>query len=542
MIVQKIKIFHFKSIYEPLEIDFQNLKGFWKVSGGVGSGKTTLGEAILFGLFGSVNGKNNADLISWGYKSGCIEVWCLSKGKSIYIKRDFRTQGQSPLYVEVEGNPIVFTNKRDAQQQLEQEYFDTSRLMVELLCIISLKNFKSLATLNKADTKAFLDQVFGFFVLTNYSDVCKEFLSEIESNKKDVTVAISNIDSQIRKIEELASIERIEGNLNDIKESLKEYNNNLDNTAAEATNVMTQYSVKIKELQNELTKIKTMGSAKSREIDFIKKGVCPTCGAPIDQSQLAIKEEERDTLRKSYSLIDGQLKELNEQYKKDVEVINKKKQDLLIEKNELVRKQIRLEEQESRATINTQEIDSLNMQKREEQDELNQLLQEQTQWETLKSILVGEVRQRVLSAFIPRLNTNIQEYSNRLQLPYIIEFDESFSCYIKMGGFDKIIPTSSLSTGQLKTVDLCIVLGVIKTILNSVAFNITLLDELISNMDSELRQTVCQVLKNSIEPNQTMFIISHTELDDKWFDGSIDVEIDHTEEFQMKSKYTIKNR
>ena len=111
-----------------------------------------------------------------------------------------------------------------------------------------------------------------------------------------------------------------------------------------------------------------------------------------------------------------------------------------------------------------------------------------------------------------------------------------------MGGFDKIIPTSSLSTGQLKTVDLCIVLGVIKTILNSVAFNITLLDELISNMDSELRQTVCQVLKNSIEPNQTMFIISHTELDDKWFDGSIDVEIDHTEEFQMKSKYTIKKR
>ena len=285
-----------------------------------------------------------------------------------------------------------------------------------------------------------------------------------------------------------------------------------------------------------------MGLAKSREIDFIKKGVCPTCGAPIDQSQLAIKEEERDTLRKSYSLIDSQLKEFNDIYKKDIEVINKKKQDILIEKNELVRRQIRLEEQESRATINTQEIDSLNMQKREEQDELNQLIQEQTQWETLKSILVGEVRQRVLSAFIPRLNTNIQEYSNRLQLPYIIEFDESFSCYIKMGGFDKIIPTSSLSTGQLKTVDLCIVLGVIKTILNSVAFNITLLDELISNMDSELRQTVCQVLKNSIEPNQTMFIISHTELDDKWFDGSIDVEIDHTEDFQMKSKYTIKKR
>ena len=53
MIINKIKLYNFKSIYDPIEIDFKEIKGVWKISGPVGSGKTTIGEAIIFGLFGS---------------------------------------------------------------------------------------------------------------------------------------------------------------------------------------------------------------------------------------------------------------------------------------------------------------------------------------------------------------------------------------------------------------------------------------------------------------------------------------------------------
>jgi hypothetical protein len=54
MKIQKIRIENFKSFYEPYEIDFDKIKGLWKVSGSVGSGKTTIGEAILFGLLHGV--------------------------------------------------------------------------------------------------------------------------------------------------------------------------------------------------------------------------------------------------------------------------------------------------------------------------------------------------------------------------------------------------------------------------------------------------------------------------------------------------------
>ena len=87
MYIEKIKIEKFKSYYEPYELDFNQIKGLWKVSGSVGSGKTTIGEAILFGLFGSVTGKNNGDLVSWGQKVSNVELWCVSNNRNIYIKR-----------------------------------------------------------------------------------------------------------------------------------------------------------------------------------------------------------------------------------------------------------------------------------------------------------------------------------------------------------------------------------------------------------------------------------------------------------------------
>ena len=55
MYIKKIKIEKFKSFYEPFELDFEQVKGLWKVSGSVGSGKTSIGEAILFSLFGTIS-------------------------------------------------------------------------------------------------------------------------------------------------------------------------------------------------------------------------------------------------------------------------------------------------------------------------------------------------------------------------------------------------------------------------------------------------------------------------------------------------------
>ena len=539
MYINKVKVNRFKSFYEPYELDFDNVKGLWKVSGSVGSGKTSIGEAILFGLFGSITGKNNSDLVSWGQKSAIVELWCRSKSRSIYIKRDIYANGTSSIYVEIDGEELIFTNKRDAQQQLENEYYDVSKVTMELLCIISFNNFKSLATLNAGDTKKFLDQVLGFYTLTEYVDVCKEFRQETDSKLNSISRSISNISAQIEKLNELTNIELIEGNIEDINTELTKLKELLIEKNDEYLCENKMYVEVDTKTKDEMTRIKTLGAAKAKEIQFIEKGVCPTCGADIDQSQLEVKKQEREVFLKRYRALEEQLKqnsvkitELNKNYKDSIKPINESIDDY---KEKLVR----LREQAKRKTVNEDEIIKLENENKNLSTEHDAYLADSMSWERLCNILSNDVRARILESFIPALNKNIMKYAQELHQPYIVSFDNSFKCSVSLCGYNENIPISSLSTGQLKTVDMMIILGVLGTIIGSNSANVIFLDELFSNLDGGLRNDMCSVLHNFISPNDTMFVISHQDLDERYFNGTIKLHIDHKGQFEKHSSVTV---
>lgn len=539
MQIQKIRIENFKSIYEPLEIDFNDVKGFWKISGSVGAGKTSIGEAIIYGLFGTVGGKNQADLISWGRKHGMIEVWCNSKARNIYIKRELNSYGQSPIYVEVDGEELIFTNKRNAQTQLEQEYYDTSRVTLELLCIISFNNFKSLATLNTADTKKFLDQVLGFYTLTEYADVCKQLRSDNLTRINQVTSVIDKLESQVRKLEEISNMEVITGDIVAVKQEIDSLLLLKEQLEKEIKSEILSKKEEQQELNKKKISLVTLGRHKKEEIDFIEKGVCPTCGAPIDQSQLEIKKKEREVLLEQYNNIskslDGVMIELKALDNKMTTHTNEYKLKIDEAKTLL----IKLEEQAKRIKINTSEIETLKQNIDGNQQLLNELQSEDAEWDQLWNILSVQIRSKILQSFIPALNKNILKYVQRLHLPYIVEFDSNFKCSISLCGVDKDIPISSLSTGQLKTVDMVIILGVLGTVIGSNGINILFLDELFSNLDAGLRNEMCCVLKEYLKPDSTIFIISHTDLENKYFDGNIYMKLEVKDQYEKHSRVVI---
>lgn len=539
MYIQRIRIENFKSIYDPIEIDFSIVNGFWKISGSVGAGKTSIGEAIIYGLFGSVGGKNQSDLISWGRKHGMVEIWCVSKSRNIYIKRELNSYGQSPIYVEVDGEELIFTNKRNAQQQLESEYFDTSRVTLELLCIISFNNFKSLATLNSSDTKKFLDQVLGFYTLSEYADICKQFRSDNQSQISLISNTIEKLESQVKKLEELSHMEVINGDIVSVKQEI----NSLMSIKEQLSNDIKQEICVIKDKQKELNGKKitlvTLGKNKKQEIDFLEKGICPTCGAKIDQSQLEIKKKEREALLEQYNIIDKQCKEVLEELAKLDEKYSININEYNAKINESKTLLTRLEEQAKRIKINTSEIEIIKQNIKGNEELLNKYQGEDAEWEQLYNILSVQVRSKILQSFIPALNKNILKYVQRLHLPYIVEFDSNFKCNISICGMDKDVPVSSLSTGQLKTVDMVIILGVLGTIIGSNGINILFLDELFSNLDAGLRNEICSVLRESLKPDSTIFIISHTDLEDKYFDGNIYMKLEVKDQYEKHSKATI---
>ena len=133
------------------------------------------------------------------------------------------------------------------------------------------------------------------------------------------------------------------------------------------------------------------------------------------------------------------------------------------------------------------------------------------------------------------------KYSQRLRQRYIIQFDNQFKCQIRLPGTNEDIPVSSLSTGQLKTVDMIIIMSILGTVMGSNSLNIVFLDELFSNMHSELRNEMSWMLRDDMKPNETIFIVSHYEINEGFFDGTIRINLEGRGQYWEQSKIEIEH-
>jgi DNA repair exonuclease SbcCD ATPase subunit len=411
---------------------------------------------------------------------------------------------------------------------------------MELLCIISFNNFKSLATLNTADTKKFLDQVLGFYTLTEYVDTCKRLKQETDNELNKINRQISNLAAQIQKLEELSNIELIDGNIEDTKNTINNLNQRLKDIDTEINKYIRERNEERASLAKKQSSVLTLGKNKKKEIEFIEKGTCPTCGAPIDQSQLEIKKKEKDLLLEQYNTFTEKINDIVKDMDKTVSEMNKQRRDPIITHLKDCEKLLtRLEEQAKRLNVNKEQIDKLQKDKESLSKTYDEYLSDSMSWDRLSNILSNDVRARILESFIPALNKNIMKYATELHQPYIVSFDNSFKCTISLCGYNEVIPISALSTGQLKTVDMMIILGVLGTVIGSSAANVIFLDELFSNLDGGLRNDMCSVLHNFISGDDTMFVISHQDLDERYFNGTIKLHLDCRGQFEKHSLVTV---
>lgn len=526
MYINKIAIQNFKSIYDTLIIDFDaDFKGFWKIEGPIGSGKTTIGEAILFGLFGSVAGKTNNSLISWGKKHGLVEMWLKSNGHNIYIKREMNIYGQSPVYVEIDGQEMTYTDKRTAQATLEEEYYDTSKTALELLCIISFNNFKSLVTLNAKDSRQFLDQVLGISSLAPYIETVREIIAEVSASIQSSKNNINSLEAQIIKIKEIQNKSIIPGDINETRDNIDLLKKNINEIQDKYKKDTSDTQELIRQLSMSLASIKMKGQVIAKDIKFIEGRTCPTCGSKIDQSKLPEKITEKNNLLEEYKNLNNNI--IDKQKKLDI-IRKNLETELQTPKQELEKLNtllIKLIEQSKRMNINKEEIEMLEAELSNKKIELNELYTNMVQWEELNRILTNDVKQYIISSFIPALNQNIDTFAKRLMLPYSINFDNNFKCTITLSEFSNEIPVSSLSTGQLKIVDMITILGVLGTVMGQGSLNIMFLDELFSNLNSDAGNEVCDLLKEFVDPANSVFIISHAKIDDRGFDGVINLKL-----------------
>ena len=542
MYIKSIKITNFKSIYGTQEFDFTELDGLVKLSGIIGSGKTTLCEALLYGLFGNVAGHKIPNLVSWNEKCCEIEMDLISRNKDIHIIRN----SSMPLQVSVNGKLIAASSKRDTQAILEEELYDVPKLAIEKMCIISFSAFNSLASMNPGQTKQFLDEVFGFGTFTQYNNiVVDERKLQVNENTK-LNAVYSDTQDQIEYLttkklkqqEELKNTIDIVG-CNELRAQLVEQGKakkeEFKRIKAECEQKVLEVVAEKQKWYDKKLECATLGKQEKDWYNTFKDGVCPTCGNEIGKD--VIEEHKNKMLDYAQKYKEYQNKENEIQIK--IEKMNseaKIKQDELKQDMEDLKKQIsnidaQIQTYNNSLALLNENYDDLISEYNNKLDKLKKDIEvsdkEICEWNDMNELFTKTFRYNLLETLIPHINKSIAYFINKLDQNYSITYDQEFKPHIKIDTFDREISYKDLSTGQRKSLDLAIVFGILQNIIANVNFNLFCLDELFSNMDADSRNTMLALLNDSMAKDRTIFVINHAEMNDDYFSHKIKVRLEN---------------
>lgn len=526
MRLHNIRIRDFKSLYGDNYFDFDTLDGLVKLSGAIGSGKTSLGEAIIWGLFGTIKKINNTHLIAWNTKACEIEINLESKGHNINILRNIKEN----LQIHVDGKLLIASNKRDTQQILEEEYFDVPKLTVIKMCVISFNEFNSIAAMNPGETKQFLDNVFGFKTFTEYNEQSVVEKKEEVRQQTELNAIYTETENQMQYL------------INKKSEQQKELSNSIDidkltedraiyvdkgKALKDKFNELTaEYKQKDSDMYNKMLELSTLGKVAKNNYNTFKSGKCPTCGHEVDNDKI---EEYKSTMLKyaaSYKEIDAARIQLKNEYQPKIDALNKEMSELRTLISDIDTK-IKIHENNKRlinenydALINEYKEKLVSIKSKIDKSDI-----EIGEWNEIGDLFAKTLRYNLLDTLIPNINSSIQYYMNKLDQNYSVEFDKEFKPHIYIDGYQKEISYNSLSTGQRKTLDMAVIFGVLQNIIANVNFNVFFLDELFSNLDSDSRNTMLDLLNSTLAKDRSIFVINHAEMNDDYFKHKIRVKL-----------------
>lgn len=526
MRLHNIRIRDFKSLYGDNYFDFDALDGLVKLSGAIGSGKTSLGEAIIWGLFGTIKKINNTHLIAWNTKACEIEINLESKGHNINILRNIKEN----LQIHVDGKLLIASNKRDTQQILEEEYFDVPKLTVIKMCIISFNEFNSIAAMNPGETKQFLDNVFGFKTFTEYNEQSVVEKKEEVRQQTELNAIYTETENQIQYL------------INKKSEQQKELSNSIDiDKLAEDRAIYvdkgkalkdkfneftTEYKQKDSDMCNKMLELSTLGKVAKNNYNTFKSGKCPTCGHEVDNDKI---EEYKSTMLKyaaSYKEIDAARIQIKNEYQPKIDELNKEISEL---RQSILDIDTKIKIHENNKRLINENYDALINEYKEKLVSIKSKIDKSDieigEWNEIGDLFAKTLRYNLLDTLIPNINSSIQYYMNKLDQNYSVEFDKEFKPHIYIDGYQKEISYNSLSTGQRKTLDMAVIFGVLQNIIANVNFNVFFLDELFSNLDSDSRNTMLDLLNSTLAKDRSIFVINHAEMNDDYFKHKIRVKL-----------------
>lgn len=499
------------------------------IVGDNGSGKSTVLDALCFGLFNKpfrritkpqlINSINNGGLL--------VEIEFDYGSKSYKVRRGVK---KNIFEIYVDGKRL----NQDAKVTDQQEYLEKTILKLNYksftqIVLLGTAGFVPFMQLKSTDRRAIIEDLLDIQIFSVMNNLLKFKISE---NKDDV------LSTEVKKEISTGNINTTQELITDLKKTksnqIQQNERDIDINEVEIDRLNTT----IKELMDSISTDKTAQNLKElegyqkgierkmlsseKEIEFYEQNdTCSTCNQELgEEHKSKMIEEHHGMMHKSGSAL-LQLGNKIKDLESHLDHVSKVQTTITTNQNQVqaissyitkLKDQIKeIEDREDDIDEKIQKLKDLKSELKlclEKQEKLS--VQKQL-YETAYVLLKDTgIKTRIIKQYLPIMNQLINKYLASMDFFVSFNLDEKFEEKIKSRHRDEFT-YDSFSEGEKMRIDLALLFTwrTIAKMKNSVNTNLLILDEVFdSSLDANGTEEFLKII-NKLAGNQNTFVISH---------------------------------
>jgi DNA repair exonuclease SbcCD ATPase subunit len=509
-----------------------------------GAGKSSILDALTFGLFGKPFRKiNKPQLVNSINNSNTVVEIEFSIGKKQYKI----VRGIKPNVFEIYCDSVLVNQDakvKDYQEHLEKFILKLNYKSFTQVVILGSASFVPFMQLSPADRRAIIEDLLDIQIFSSMNAIVKNKISTIKDEQKTVEYNIKLVDAKI-SLQKQNIEDNKKNHLEDINRKTQEIadnNTHLNKVTKDVELIqkhIEQITSKISDkttTSSRTTKLITLQSKfedsvrkLNKEISFYQNNDnCPTCQQAIvsetkdkhvTEKQTKISEiqtattkleeelqnahnrlEEIEKIQKHINAHNSEIVKLNTQ----VTSINSYNARLLKEIAELRSRTVSTDNDDDKLKILNSELQGY-------KDVAEQLSVDKQYHEYAASLLKDTgIKTKIIKQYLPVMNKLINKYLTAMDFFVNFNLNESFEETIKSRHRDEF-SYASFSEGEKMRIDLALLFTwrQIAKMKNSVNTNLLVLDEVFdSSLDGVGTEEFLKLL-NSLDNSTNVFVISH---------------------------------
>lgn len=509
-----------------------------------GGGKSTMLDALCFGLFGKpFRNINKPQLLnSINKKNLVVEIEFAVGGKDYKIVR-----GIKPNVFEIQvGGEVINQDAaaRDYQKYLEESVLKLNYKSFTQIVILGSASFTPFMQLPPGTRREIIEDILDIQIFTTMNTVLRDKMTELKDSIQDA-------DSKLEVLKQKATIQKeyvdtLEANrekrVDEILGRIADGERKISSLTSLANDVERQ-KLSVEETQTSLgdlaskqKKLELFKSKFSTQLRELQKEVafyegtdeCPTCrqGIAHDHKETIVssRQEKIQELSEGMEKLQGEFTKLeeliaeNEKLSEQISGLNK---EIIGYNNEMIVQQRLIQAlnlELADITTKTADIDEEKKKLRTlakevlAQNEDKAKLNEEKHYMEVVSTLLKDtgIKTKIIRQYLPVINKLVNKYLQAMDFFVQFNLDEKFDETIKSRHRDDF-SYASFSEGEKQRIDLALLFTwrTIAKMKNSVATNLLILDEVFdSSLDNNGTDYVMSLL-DTIGEDTNVFVISH---------------------------------